>query len=152
VGPKSLGVALLTAGFVGMVFTIQVGRQARAPAILGCCAHESENDLTSMWHDLTKMAGAGKRESTGIPRGGLFRRNCHDTSPCSLLLANESPPQCTCIKRMTSATFACALLQCNTCLAQQMMGAGHAYSLHAGLCCSLCESLQSWGSRAQWGA
>jgi hypothetical protein len=25
VGPKSLGVALLTAGFVGMVFTIQVG-------------------------------------------------------------------------------------------------------------------------------
>lgn len=24
VGPKSLGVALLTAGFVGMVFTIQV--------------------------------------------------------------------------------------------------------------------------------
>jgi ABC-type transporter Mla maintaining outer membrane lipid asymmetry permease subunit MlaE len=26
VGPKSLGVALLTAGFVGMVFTIQVSR------------------------------------------------------------------------------------------------------------------------------
>ena len=25
VGPKSMGVALLTAGFVGMVFTIQVG-------------------------------------------------------------------------------------------------------------------------------
>lgn len=29
VGPKSLGVALLTAGFVGMVFTIQVGEQER---------------------------------------------------------------------------------------------------------------------------
>jgi ABC-type transporter Mla maintaining outer membrane lipid asymmetry permease subunit MlaE len=27
VGPKSLGVALLTAGFVGMVFTIQVGEK-----------------------------------------------------------------------------------------------------------------------------
>ena len=27
VGPKSLGVALLTAGFVGMVFTIQVSTQ-----------------------------------------------------------------------------------------------------------------------------
>ena len=28
VGPKSMGVALLTAGFVGMVFTIQVGLAA----------------------------------------------------------------------------------------------------------------------------
>jgi hypothetical protein len=31
VGPKSLGVALLTAGFVGMVFTIQVRKGHKKP-------------------------------------------------------------------------------------------------------------------------
>jgi len=29
VGPRSLGVSLLTASFVGMVFTIQVGKRER---------------------------------------------------------------------------------------------------------------------------
>lgn len=32
VGPRSLGVALLTAGFVGMVFTIQACARASPPA------------------------------------------------------------------------------------------------------------------------
>jgi hypothetical protein len=40
VGPKSLGVALLTAGFVGMVFTIQVGA-ATAAAAAPAVAHQS---------------------------------------------------------------------------------------------------------------
>lgn len=46
VGPKSLGVALLTAGFVGMVFTIQVGRDpgGYGPLVQGSlCAHHSRS-------------------------------------------------------------------------------------------------------------
>ena len=36
VGPRSLGVALLTAGFVGMVFTIQVPHRCPCAPLLPC--------------------------------------------------------------------------------------------------------------------
>ena len=43
-GPRSMGVALLTAGFVGMVFTIQVGPDPGAsPRLMqkSLCTHPS---------------------------------------------------------------------------------------------------------------
>lgn len=50
VGPRSLGVALLTAGFVGMVFTIQVRVHARPGWITSCSAGHYACERVSWGH------------------------------------------------------------------------------------------------------
>ena len=57
VGPKSMGVALLTAGFVGMVFTIQVGSDL-GPPHLDCCRAACTARSRTSGHPYRPCSGA----------------------------------------------------------------------------------------------